>query len=242
MGTQNMKMNMKQLMNRLAPALICLAILTASVLGVLISDDLEQKRALRLDFSFNSVTTQSEQTSLVLRSLPYPVHAYALFTPGMEDQSLIGLLNRLAALSPQFTYSLENLVQNPMLVNTLSSSLQDDQVNADSLILICETTGRTRVLNPYNYLEQSFDTDAQAYVLSGLSYEKSLVEALLYITLDSVPAVRILNGHGELSADETAYMENFLASHHFEISRINLLSGDQLQKEDPFTAKRPAGK
>lgn len=227
-----MKMNMKQLMNRLAPALICLAILTASVLAVRITDDLEQKRALRLDFSFNSVTTQSEQTSQVLRSLPYPVHAYALFTPGMEDQSLIGLLNRLAALSPQFTYSLENLVQNPMLVNTLSSSLQDDQVNADSLILVCETTGRTRVLNTYNYLEQSFDTDAQAYVLSGLSYEKSMVEALLYITLDSVPAVRILNGHGELTADETAYMESFLASHHFEISRINLLSGDQLQKED----------
>jgi hypothetical protein len=217
---------------RLLPALITLAILAASIFAVSLMDEQEKKRALRLDFSFNSITTQSEQTKRVLESLQHPVHAYALFTPGREDQSLIGLLNRLSALSPNFTYTVTSLVENPMLVNTLSSSLQDEQVTADSLVLMCEQTGRNRVLNTYDYLAQSFDQTQQAFVLSGISYEKSIVEALLYVTLDTVPSIKILTGHGEIGETDTSYMESFLKGHHFQISRVNLLEKPDLSPQD----------
>ncbi len=214
------------------PFFLCALVVIAGFLLVRLVDQVENDKALRLDFSFNSVTTQSEQTNKVMASLPYKVHAYALFTPGMEDQSLLGLLNRLSSLSPNFTYSKESLVQNPMLVNTISSDLSDEQVTADSLILVCEQTGRTRVLNTYNYLQQSYNTAEQGFVLSGISYEKSIVEALVYLTLDSVPGIRILSGHGEIGETDTAYMETFLKSHHFEISRVNLLAGDTLSPRD----------
>lgn len=216
----------------LIPLLLVLSILALSVTAALAMDQLERKLALRLDYSFNSVTTQSEQTKRIVQALQHPVHAYAIFTPGMEDQALTGLLNRMAALSPNFTYTVTSLVESPMLVNTLSSKLQDDQVTADSLVLVCEATGRARVLNMYNYLSQEFDMDRQAYVLSGISYEKSIAEALLYITLKEVPRVKILTGHGEIAQNDTSHMESFLKNHHFEVSRVNLMSGGTLEPDD----------
>lgn len=221
------------------PWLIALAILLGSGLAVLLMDGLERREALRLDFSFNSVTSLSQQTDRVLDKLDKKVHAYALSTPGQEDQALLGLLNRLAARSPQFSYSRENLVQNPLLVGRFSSSLSDEQVSPDSLILHCEQTGRTRVLNPVNFLEQRFDMDKQSFVLAGLAYEKAITEALLYLTLDSLPRVRLLDGHGEIQAQDTAYMESFLKGHHFEVSRINLLGGDKLDPTDLLMVLSP---
>lgn len=217
---------------RFLPLFITLGILMLSAIGVLGMDELERKRALRLDFSFNSVTTQSEQTIKTVQNLRHPVHAYALFSPGMEDQALLGILGRLSALSPNFTYTVTSLVQDPMLVNTLSSKLSDDQVTADSLVLVCEATGRARVLNMYNYLAQEFDPNQQSYVLAGISYEKSIAEALLYITLDQVPRIRLLTGHGEIGENDTSYMESILKGHQFEVSRVNLLSGDELLPTD----------
>lgn len=232
--------NMKHLrFQRFLPLLIALGVLVLSVAVVTGVDELERKRALRLDFSFNSVTTQSEQMVKTVQNLRHPVHAYALFTPGMEDQALLGILNRLSALSPSFTYTVTSLVKDPMLVNTLSSKLQDDQVTADSLVLVCEATGRSRVLNMYNYLAQEFDPLQQTYVLSGISYEKSIAEALLYITLDQVPRVRLLTGHGEIGENDTAYMEALLKGHQFEVSRVNLLGGDELLPSDLLVILSP---
>ena len=79
------------------------------------------------------------------------------------------------------------------------------------------------------------DQDAQAFRLSGLAYEKSIVEALLYVTMDTVPGIRILSGHGELGETETIYMEDYLRSHHFEVTRVNLLSGDSLSPDAPVS-------
>ncbi|NLX82943.1 MAG: hypothetical protein GXZ04_03905 [Clostridiales bacterium] len=219
-------------LKRFVPALITLAILAASIFTVSLVDEQEKKHALLVDFSFNSITTQSEQTKRTVQNLQHPVHAYALFTPGREDHALLGLLNRLSALSPKFSYTVTSLVENPLLVNTLSSSIKDEQVTADSLVLTCAATGRNRVLSIYDYLSQSFDQTQQAYVLDGISYEKSIVEALLYITLDTVPSIKILTGHGEIGETDTSYMESFLKSHHFEISRVNLLEQQELSPKN----------
>ncbi|HQO54864.1 MAG TPA: hypothetical protein PK321_00815 [Clostridia bacterium] len=47
---------------RLLPVIICLCILMISVVTVSLADRVERRYALRLDFSFNAVTTQSEHT------------------------------------------------------------------------------------------------------------------------------------------------------------------------------------
>lgn len=222
------KMKNRKRFKRFSAWFLAFIFILFSLLAVIALDSAEQKYALRTDFSFNRVTSQSEESKRVLNALPHPVHAYALFTPGNEDQALIGLLNRFAAITPNLTYSIENLVQNPMLVNTLSSSLEDQTVTADSLILFCKETNRTRVLDETDFLAQSFDTDQQAILLSGLRYEESIMEALVYITMDKVPGILILEGHGEISSAETKTMESLLTDNHFAVHRVDILRGDPL--------------
>ena len=227
------------LAKRAAPLIITLAILLVSVLAALAADSIEQRHALRMDFSFNSVTTQSEQTQRVLQTLNTPVHAYAIFTPGQEDQALLGLLNRFAASTPMFSYSVENLVSNPLLVNLLSSQLEDEEAAADSLVLRCEATKRTRVLNMLDFLDQRYDENQGTYLLTGLRYEAAIAEALIYVTMPSVPGIRILDGHGEITAAETAEMEDLLKTHHYQVSRVNLLQGDELDPKELLLVLSP---
>lgn len=219
--------------------LVVFLILGASLLSAHLADGAERRHALRMDFSFNSVTTQSEQAEKVLASLPHPVRAYALFTPGQEDQALLGLLDRFQALTPLFTYSVENLVTNPLLANIPSSSLEDQAVTADSLILTCEATGRTRVLGAADYLEQAFDAATQSFQVTGLRYEASIAEALVYLTRERVPGVMLLDGHGELGKEDTQAMEAFLKGHHFRVGRVNLAQGGKLEPKDVLVILSP---
>ncbi len=221
-----------RLFKRAAPFLATLAVLSSCTLAVLLMDSIERQNALRMDFSFNSVTTQSKQAQQVLLELDRPVHAYAIMTPGQEDQALLGLLNRFAATSPMFTYSVENLVSNPMLVNLISSEMEDGAAAADTLVLHCGQTGRTRVLGMLDFLDQRFDADQGAYQLTGLRYEAAISEALLYVSMDSVPVIRLLDGHGEIPEAETEDMEALLKSHHYQVSRVNLLRGDELDPSE----------
>ncbi|HSK70003.1 MAG TPA: hypothetical protein VLA21_12140, partial [Candidatus Limnocylindria bacterium] len=97
-----------------ALVLLCAALSAAT-------DAAERRNALRLDFSFNAITTQSRRTEEILKNLPHPVRAVALFTPGREDAALTGLLERFAAITDKFTWTSDNLVRNPLLAQTLSS-------------------------------------------------------------------------------------------------------------------------
>ena len=217
-------------------ALVC----TVSAIGLsLLADGIERKHALRLDLSYNSITTQSNATDEVLTSLRHPVHAYALFTPGNEDQALLGLLNRMAAKTDKFSYSVDSLVKNPMLANRLSSDLRDQVVSADSLLIICEATNRSRVLDMTDYVSQSFDTASQSYYISGFQYEKKIAEALVYVTTNQVPMVQLLDGHGELGAGQTAAMETLLKDYNYQTVRVDLMRAQTLDPASPLMILSP---
>ena len=230
------------LKKRTKSARIVLTALLCAVAAIglaLIADSLERRHALRADLSFNRVTTQSDAMDKVLNSLPQTVHAYALFTPGAEDQALLGLLNRMAAKTDKFSYSVDSLVKNPLLAGRISSSLSDQVLSANSLLISCDATGRNRVLDMTDYLTQSFDTASQSYFISGYQYEKRIAEALVYVTTGQVPKVQILDGHGELGAGLTAAMETLLLSHNYQVERVDLMRAGKLDPAYPLMILSP---
>lgn len=207
------------------------AIACALALGILLiqsADAIEKKYALKQDLSFNRVTSYGSVTGEVLSSLKTPVHIYALFTPGQEDQQLLGLLERYQAASRQLTYSRENLAQNPTLVHSISNSIDDSAVTTDCLIVHCAAKDRTRILTAEDYVTQSFDAESGGFVLSGANYENSLTEAIAYVTSDTLPALYFLQGHGELSDQETQPLQEYLSAQGYELKAVDLSRGDAL--------------
>lgn len=206
--------------------LLCWLSIALCLMLILVMDTVETNYGLRRDLSFNAITTYSDTTEKVLSSLPYPVHVYALFSNGSEDLQLIELLNRYQSSCEKFTWSKENLTRNPLLAQIVSSELTDDAVTSDCMVIRCENTGRTRILSGTDYVQYSYNTETGAYDAAGFTYEKSLSEALLYVTSDTLPLIQILTGHDELDADEAAVMEDKLLSANYQLARINLMLGD----------------
>jgi len=217
----------------------CLVALVLCVMLILVTDTVENNGGLRMDLSFNAITTYSETTEKVLDSLTVPVHVYAVFSAGSEDQQLIELLNRYQAKSEYFTWSQENLTRNPLLSQIVSSDLSDGTVSSDCMVIRCEETGRTRILSGNDYVLYSYNTETGAYDAVGWTYEKSLSEALLYVTSDELPVLQFLTGHDELDEDETVAMESKLRSANYRIQRINLMLGDIPDPASPLFILSP---
>lgn len=214
------------LKGRALPAIALMIFLTLLVFLCLTADRLEKKHGLRIDCSFNAVTTQSEKTLEILAGLDKPVHIYALFTKGQEDAPLMELLDRYAAASPMVTWEHADVNLNPSLTARFGGNTQESAITNDSVIVSCEKTGRYRILSPADFVSLSLDYEKGVYEIAGLTYESSLTSAIRYVSVDEVPVVRFLTGHGELTRGEAAAYKNLLERNQYETADLNLLETD----------------
>ena len=193
----------------------------------LLADALEVQYGWRRDHSFNAVTTQSETTLQVLGELKHPVHIYAVYSRGAEDAPLLELLNRYASASDQVTWEQVDIRLNPALIQKYKNPATSESVSSDSVIVTCEETGRFRILDATDFYSLGYNMEAGAYEIAGLSYEKSLTEAIRYVALDEIPRVMILQGHGELDSDGTAVLADLLSSNNYEVNYFTLSGNEE---------------
>lgn len=209
------------------------------LLVALLADGLEARFALKKDFSFNGATTQSAVTDAVLEQLDKDVRIYAVVPRDGGDATLLSLLERYGAKSPRIQWSRESLMQNPVLQNRFSDAAGERQVTDDCLIVTCPATGRTRILNENDYYVYSYSVETGAFSEAYFTYEKSLTEAILYVSRDEIPTIQLLTGHGELTASDTAPLENTLVTANYGVRRVNLSAGDELDAESPLMILSP---
>ena len=202
-------------------AALLAVILSAALVALNIATDQMEKRfGWRADFSFNSISTHSEITRDTLEHLEHPVHLYALFRKGDEDAPLIELLNRYAAASPLVTWEQADPSLNPQLLSRFATETQTPGEN--SLIVFCEETGRWRILGPEDYVSVSMDAETGEYTYSGWTYERSITNAISWVTRERVPRVAIVQGHGELDGETLEHFDGLLTANRFEVVYIDL--------------------
>ena len=202
-------------------AALLAVILSAALVALNIgTDQMEKRFGWRADFSFNSISTHSEVTRDTLEHLEHPVHLYALFRKGDEDAPLIELLNRYAAASSLVTWEQVDPSLNPMLLSRFATETETPGEN--SLIVFCEATGRWRILGPEDYVSVSMDTETGEYTYSGWTYERSVTNAISWVTRERVPRVVIVQGHGELDGETLEHFDGLLTANRFEVVYMDL--------------------
>ena len=202
-------------------ATLLAVILSAALVALNIgTDQMEKRFGWRADFSFNSISTHSKVTRDTLEHLEHPVHLYALFRKGDEDAPLIELLNRYAAASPLVTWEQADPSLNPQLLSRFTTETQTPGEN--SLIVFCEETGRWRILGPEDYVSVSMDAETGEYTYSGWTYERSITNAISWVTRERVPRVAIVQGHGELDGETLEHFDGLLTANRFEVVYIDL--------------------
>ena len=202
-------------------ALMAAVILTAVNIG---AEQLEKRFGWRADYSFNSISTHSAVTKDTLENLQHPVIMYALYRKGDEDAPLIELLDRYAAASGLVTWEQLDPGMNPGLISRFSTDTQVPGEN--SLIVYCEETGRWRTLGPEDYVSLSMDQETGEYTYAGWTYERSITNAISFVTRETVPKAVIIQGHGELDGDTVEHFDGLLTANRFEVVYANLADPD----------------
>ena len=209
---------------------LMMVLLAASLAAVNIAaQHLEKRNGWRVDFSFNRISTHSAVTKDTIEHLAHPVHLYALFRKGNEDAPLIELLDRYAAASELITWEQMDPALNPGIVSRFST--ETEVPSEDSLIVYCEETGRWRTLGPGDYVSLGMDPETGEYTYEGWTYERSVTNAIAWVTRETVPQVVIVQGHGELDGETVTHFDGLLTANRFEVTYGDL--------SDPETSLDP---
>ena len=206
----------------------------------LLATSLEKRHSLNADLSFNALTTQSSITEAELAGLQQEIDIY-FFVTGAGDtlgdtvilrKDIETILNRYSSLSTKIRIHQENIVVNPLWSTRFSDMLNGAAVSEDSVLVVCDANQRARLLTGDDFLRYQYDLDSQAFLVSAYSIEKSLTEAIAYVSNDETPMVRILTGHGELSEAESATLVSHLNDAGYQAERILLHS--ELETDIPL--------
>ena len=203
-------------------------------IGVLVNvavNSLEANYGWRRDFSFNGYTMTGKETGAALSALTEPVTLYLLYQSNDLDSELYEVLMRYHRLSSLITVKTVDLAKNPGFISLFESDLQSS-ITTDTVVVSCETTGRHKVLSYEDFITQGYNIGTGSFEIAGLAYEKSVTEAILYVSQSEIPVVSISQGHGELTTDTMQTLVGFLQSNSYDVRTVNLLAGDTLDNTD----------
>lgn len=219
---------------------ILIVIIVCSVCFVILADILTDRYALQMDLSYSAVTRQSEITDSVLKSLERDVQIYLVSSGSSEydiymneSSNLEAILQRYRANCSHISFEKQSLVQNPLLATRFTDAVGENAVSPDCLIIHCNDTGRTRILDGQDYYVYSFDNET-GYYISGYRYEKCITEAILYVSGDELPVLQFLTGHSEFSLDDLENMVDRFISANYAIKQVNLRKGEAPDPASPL--------
>ncbi len=200
---------------------------------------LEDEYGWKRDLSFNRYATTGQETQAAMDCLDHDVELYLLYQTGAVDSQLLALLERYEVLSDRVTVRPTDISANPGILARFEPDF-DHAIEADTVIVHCPQTGRYKLLNYYeDFITQSYNIETGEFELAGLAYEKSLTEAIVYVTQDEIPTIGILQGHAELDENSLSVLTGFLESNNCDVKTVNLLQGDTLQQVELLLIAAP---
>ena len=218
--------------------LVLVALIAVGVLLNIGVKNLEDTYGWKRDFSFNGYTMTGEETQKVVDALPASVELYLLYQSGEMDSQLYEVLMRYQRLSDRITVLPTDIAKNPGVLTRFQGDVKT-ALEADSVVVNCEATGRYKVLSQQDFVTQGYNIETGSFEIAGLAYEKSLTEALMYVTQADVPTVGVLQGHGELTPDALTNFTAFLKSNHYDVKTVDMLAGDTLTGVDMLLIAGP---
>ncbi len=219
-------------------ALVMALLISIAVLISIAIDSLETNYGWQKDYSFNGYTATGEETAKALATLTQPVTLYLLYQSNDMDNQLFEVLMRYHLLNDLITVKPIDLAKNPGFLTLFEGDLQAS-VSADTVVVSCEATGRHKILSYKDFITQGYNIETGSFEIAGLAYEKSVTEALLYVSQNSVPVIGVSQGHGELSPETMETLLDFLQANSYDVKTVNLLSGDTLDGVDLFVIANP---
>lgn len=208
-------------------AVICIVALAAVIVLNVVIGSLPETLT-KYDVSSQRLYEISEQTEAILSGLKTDVTIYHIVTPGSEDATIAGLINRYTAMSDRVTLKKIDPVKNPYF----ASQYTDTALNENSLIVV--SGERSKAVDYYDIYQQSYAADyAYTYdpnsVTTDFCGESEITSAIDFVTNDNLPKLYVLTGHGEQVMSET--LSAAITRDNMQLVDLNLLTAEAVPED-----------
>ena len=169
-----------------------------------------------IDISSQKLYSIGDETKKMLKDLEKDVTIYQIAQSGSEDENISNLLKKYEDESKHIKVEQKDPVVNPKFVSQYTS----DDLSANSLIVVCGD--RNKVIDYNNIYETSVDYQTYSSQTTGFDGEGQITSAIGYVTSENLPALYIVEGHGEKDMDSS--IKEDIEKANMDIKSLNLLT------------------
>lgn len=173
---------------------------------------------MEFDVTKERLYSLTEDSCKVMDALQEDVTIYVLSTESNMNQDVVQTLNRYQNYSGHIKVEYVDIASNPAFAGRYT----DASVTTRSLIVVSDERSKYIDVNELYQTELSYET--YSYEMTGFDAEGQVTSALQYVTMDEMPKVYLLEGHGERILEESFL--SVLAKLNIEYETLNLLTAD----------------
>jgi len=193
---------------------------TAIVIGANILLRQAPSEYTEFDVTKEKLYSLSEASYQVMDSLEEDITIYVLSPESSMNLDVIETLNRYKDYTKHIRVEYVDIASNP----AFAQQYTDASVTARSLIV--ESGRRSKYIDYNDLYEMELNYETYGYEMSGYDAEGQITSAIHYVTMDDMPKVYLLEGHGE-SELEAGFL-SVLAKLNVEYEALNLLTVDEV--------------
>lgn len=175
------------------------------------------------DVTANKLYSLSEETRELVSSLDEDVSVYVVAGEEQADAVLDTMLENYAGLSPHIKLSYVDPAVNPRFF----SNYTDENISFNSVIV--ESGKRSKVIDYSAIYQTEFDYYSYTQTTTGYDGEGQITSAVAYVTVEDMPKIYTLEGHGELTFD--AEFKAAIGKENVECETINLLDHEKVPED-----------
>lgn len=173
-----------------------------------------------IDLSDNELYEISAQSKDLLKQLDKEVEIHVLAEKEATDERIRIFMEKYVALSPKLSVKWTDPILHPEV-------LTDNKVEADTVIISCVETGRSKAVA----LDEMLNYDQMAYYYSGefveiFDAEGELTSAINYVINETNQKIYYTTGHGEFAFSNT--VSDLLSKSNYAVEELNTTMGNTI--------------
>ncbi len=148
---------------------------------------------LKIDLSSQNMFTLTDTTKKYLTNVKDDITIYYMVQTGTEDKIVKRILDKYNSASDHISVVYKDPVLNP----TFASQYTDEKVSNNSVIVVNKANGKVKYVNYNDMFEYEMDYSTYKTTTSGVDVEGQITSAIQYVTMEKLPVMYMVEGHGE---------------------------------------------
>ncbi len=187
------------------------------IVGVVVVNLIVGQVNAEVDLTRRSLFTLSDQSINVIETVEQDVVIYVLAGRGQEPTEILAILRQYSQRSPRISLEVIDAEANPGLISTYDP--ENEGIANGSVIVAGEENFR---VIPQRDL---FSIDPQRGV-TGLTVERRVSNALIYVSTGSTPKIYQTSGHGEVDLTTVPVFPAEIERENYQLETLNLVQAD----------------